>query len=208
MLSSYGIDDAADVTATAVPGFGQFLTEQMLAWRRSFESRFKFDPKRGIDPADVQRVDQEIAKRRMEIELMLSRGQMELTDRYGVESLWFGDKYKINCSEPGWKWLKRRRMRELRRPDRGTLDGMEFKEGFQFWPFEDKSVQERGRLFGGSSTVPSRTRCEGSGLQSDIDSRNRNLQTDIRGATCKPQAMGHSCRDCGLSSASFSKTSA
>ena len=44
------------------------------------EGRFKFDPKRGIDPADVQRVDQDIAKRRMEIELMLSRGQMELTE--------------------------------------------------------------------------------------------------------------------------------
>lgn len=83
MLSSYGIDDAADVTATAVeavPGFGQFLTEQMMAWRRSLESRFKFDPKRGIDPADVQKVDQEIAKRRVEIELMLSRGHLELTE--------------------------------------------------------------------------------------------------------------------------------
>jgi DNA-binding helix-hairpin-helix protein with protein kinase domain len=83
MLSSYGIDDAADVTPTtveAVPGFGQFLTGQMVAWRRSLESRFKFDPKRGIDPADVQRVDQQIAKRRMEIELMLSRGQVGLTE--------------------------------------------------------------------------------------------------------------------------------
>lgn len=83
MLSSYGIDDAADVTATAVeavPGFGQFLTEQMMMWRRSLEARFKFDPKRGIDPVDVRRVDQEIAKRRLEVELMLSRGQMELTE--------------------------------------------------------------------------------------------------------------------------------
>jgi DNA-binding helix-hairpin-helix protein with protein kinase domain len=83
MLSSYGIDDAADVTTRAVeavPGFGQFLTEQMMTWRRSLESRFKFDPKRGIDPTDIQRVDQDIAKRRMEIELLLSRGQMELTE--------------------------------------------------------------------------------------------------------------------------------
>ena len=83
MLSSYGIDDAADVTSVAVeavPGFGQFLTEQMMNWRRSLETRFKFDPKRGIDPLDVQRVDQEIAKRRMEIELILSRGQLELNE--------------------------------------------------------------------------------------------------------------------------------
>jgi len=83
MPSSYGIDDAADVAATAVeavPGFGQFLTAQMMNWRRSCESKFKFDARGGIDPVDIQRVDQDIAKRRMEIELMLSRGQMELTE--------------------------------------------------------------------------------------------------------------------------------
>jgi DNA-binding helix-hairpin-helix protein with protein kinase domain len=83
MLSSYGIVDAADVTATAVegvPGFGQFLTEQMMNWRKSLETKFKFDPKRGIDPADLQRVEQEIVKRRVEIELILSRGQMELME--------------------------------------------------------------------------------------------------------------------------------
>jgi len=83
MLSSYGIDDAADVTAAAVeavPGFGQFLTDKMLTWRRSLESKFKFDARRGIDPSDIQRVDQDIAKRRMEIELRLLKGQMELTD--------------------------------------------------------------------------------------------------------------------------------
>ena len=83
MLSSYGIDDAADVTVTAVeavPGFGQFLTGQMMAWRHALESKFKFDSTRGVDPLDVRRVDQEISKRRLEIELMLSRGQMELTE--------------------------------------------------------------------------------------------------------------------------------
>jgi DNA-binding helix-hairpin-helix protein with protein kinase domain len=83
MLSSFGIDNASDVTVIAVeavPGFGQFLTDKMMTWRRSLESKFKFDPKRGIDPADIHRVDQEIAKRRTEIELLLSRGQMELTE--------------------------------------------------------------------------------------------------------------------------------
>jgi DNA-binding helix-hairpin-helix protein with protein kinase domain len=81
MLSSYGIDDAADVTRTAleaVPGFGQYLIIQMLTWRQSLEAKFKFDPGRGIDPGDVQRVDQEIAKRRSEIEKLLSRGPAEL----------------------------------------------------------------------------------------------------------------------------------
>jgi len=83
MLSSFGIDDAADVTSAAVeavPGFGQFLTGHIMNWRRSLESKFRFDPKRGIDPADIQHVDQEITKRRTEIELQLSRGHLELAE--------------------------------------------------------------------------------------------------------------------------------
>jgi DNA-binding helix-hairpin-helix protein with protein kinase domain len=81
MLSSYGIDNAADVTTTAleaVPGFGSFLIMQLITWRQSLEATFKFDPSRGIDPADVQRVDHEIAKRRAEIEALLSKGPSEL----------------------------------------------------------------------------------------------------------------------------------
>jgi len=81
MLSSYGIDNAADVNVKdleAVPGFGEFLIGQMMAWRRSLEAKFKFDSKRGIDPADLRRVEQELGKRRMEIESMLSRGRNDL----------------------------------------------------------------------------------------------------------------------------------
>lgn len=83
MLSSYGIDNAADVTTSAlkaVPGFGSFLIMQLLTWRQSLEAKFKFDPGRGIDPADIQRVDRDIAKRRAEIELLLSKGPGELKD--------------------------------------------------------------------------------------------------------------------------------
>jgi DNA-binding helix-hairpin-helix protein with protein kinase domain len=81
MLASYGIDNAADVTSTAlgaVPGFGHFLIMQLITWRQSLESTFEFNPGRGIDPADIQRVDQEIAKRRVEIEALLSKGPSEL----------------------------------------------------------------------------------------------------------------------------------
>ncbi len=83
MLSSYGIDNAADVTITAleaVPGFGPFLSMQLLTWRQSLEAKFKFDPGRGIDPADIQRVDREIAKRRGELEALLYKGPSELKD--------------------------------------------------------------------------------------------------------------------------------
>jgi DNA-binding helix-hairpin-helix protein with protein kinase domain len=83
MLSAYGIDDAADITRAAleaVPGFGQFLIMQLLTWRQSLAAKFKFDPSRGLDPADMRRVDQEIAKRRGEIEVLLSKGPAALND--------------------------------------------------------------------------------------------------------------------------------
>jgi DNA-binding helix-hairpin-helix protein with protein kinase domain len=83
MLSAYGIDDAADVTRPAleaVPGFGQILIIQLIIWRQSLVAKFKFDPSRGIDPADMQGVDRDIAKRRAEIETLLSKGPAELND--------------------------------------------------------------------------------------------------------------------------------
>jgi DNA-binding helix-hairpin-helix protein with protein kinase domain len=83
MLSAYGIDDAADVTRSAleaVPGFGQFLIIQLITWRQSLAATFKFNPSRGIDPADIQGVDRDIAKRRAEIEALLSKGPSELND--------------------------------------------------------------------------------------------------------------------------------
>jgi DNA-binding helix-hairpin-helix protein with protein kinase domain len=81
MLSAYGIDDAADITFHAlesVPGFGSFLVMQLITWRQGLEAKFQFDPRRGIDPADVQRVDHSIAKRRAEIETLLRKGPSEL----------------------------------------------------------------------------------------------------------------------------------
>ncbi len=83
MLSAYGIDDAADVTRPAleaVPGFGQILIIQLIIWRQSLVAKSKFDPSRGIDPADMQGVDRDIAKRRVEIEALLSKGPTELNE--------------------------------------------------------------------------------------------------------------------------------
>ena len=42
MLSSYGIDNAADVTTAAlesVPGFGSFLIMELITWRQSLEAK-------------------------------------------------------------------------------------------------------------------------------------------------------------------------
>jgi DNA-binding helix-hairpin-helix protein with protein kinase domain len=81
MLSSYGIDTAADVNVqdlAAVPGFGDSLTTHMMNWRRSLEGKFRFDSNRGVDQVDLRRVDQEFGKRRIELELTLSRGRHDL----------------------------------------------------------------------------------------------------------------------------------
>jgi DNA-binding helix-hairpin-helix protein with protein kinase domain len=53
---------------------------QLITWRQSLEATFKFNRGRGIDPADIQRVDHEIAKRRVEIEALLSKGPSELNN--------------------------------------------------------------------------------------------------------------------------------
>jgi DNA-binding helix-hairpin-helix protein with protein kinase domain len=82
MLSAYGIDDASDVvrsTLENVPGFGAFLVIQLITWRQSLEANFKFNPGRGVDPADIQRVDRDLAKRRLELEALLAKGPSELT---------------------------------------------------------------------------------------------------------------------------------
>jgi hypothetical protein len=62
---------------------------------------------------------------------------------------------------------------------------MELEEGFQVRPVQSKSVQEGSGLFGWRPRLQSRSRCEGSRLQPNFDSRHRNLQTHIlRAAFC------------------------
>jgi DNA-binding helix-hairpin-helix protein with protein kinase domain len=82
MLASYNIDTAADVTLAAVdavPGFGQFLTAQLLDWRRALESKFVFNPNRGIDPEDLRALDKEIVGKRVALESSLLKGASDLT---------------------------------------------------------------------------------------------------------------------------------
>ncbi|WP_167332133.1 helix-hairpin-helix domain-containing protein [Pseudomonas vranovensis] len=54
-LASFGIETAADVTASAVravPGFGEAFTGKMLAWRQSHEAKFRYNT--SPDPSDIQ----------------------------------------------------------------------------------------------------------------------------------------------------------
>ena len=80
-LQSYGIETAADVDwnrILGVPGFGPAYTEELVDWRVSIEKKFIFNPSKGIDPADLRAVDQEIAMTRSQIEKDLLNGPTQL----------------------------------------------------------------------------------------------------------------------------------
>ncbi|BBE72983.1 helix-hairpin-helix domain-containing protein [Oharaeibacter diazotrophicus] len=81
ILSSYGIEDAFDVTyqkVRAVPSFGDATTRKLVDWRESIERKFVFNPSAGTDPAAIRQVRDGIARRRAEIEQALARGPIEL----------------------------------------------------------------------------------------------------------------------------------
>lgn len=80
-LASYGIETAYDITRSAlgnVPGFGHVLVGNLRAWRNSVESRFVFDPNKGVDPDDIRSIEQEIIARRIQLETRLISGVSEL----------------------------------------------------------------------------------------------------------------------------------
>lgn len=80
-LASYGIETANDLTRSAlrnVPGFGVVLAGSLIAWRQLVESRFVFNPQKGVDPRDIQAVEKEIMAKRTEIERSLLSGPSQL----------------------------------------------------------------------------------------------------------------------------------
>jgi len=81
MLESFGIETALDVTKAAlqrVPGFGPVLQSKLLAWRAVVEKRFVFDPSKGVDPRDTQKVEAEILAERRSLETEIANGAGEL----------------------------------------------------------------------------------------------------------------------------------
>jgi DNA-binding helix-hairpin-helix protein with protein kinase domain len=80
-LESFGIETAEDIQMhklQSVPGFGPKLQGNLLAWRRSLEQRFVFDPNRGIDPQDQAKVEQEVLRERQRIEAVMAKALAEL----------------------------------------------------------------------------------------------------------------------------------
>ena len=80
-LQSFGIETALDIDRNhvlRVPGFGPVLAEALGSWRRSTESKFVFDPSKGVDPSDLAALDQAMRARKAQIEQVLQRGAADL----------------------------------------------------------------------------------------------------------------------------------
>jgi DNA-binding helix-hairpin-helix protein with protein kinase domain len=82
VLRSWGIDTAADVTPAKVaeiPGFGRNLTDRIVNWADGLQRQFRFEPGSTVDPLEVQRLDRELAGRRIRLmkELRSAIGALE-----------------------------------------------------------------------------------------------------------------------------------
>jgi DNA-binding helix-hairpin-helix protein with protein kinase domain len=81
VLRSWGIDTAAEVDAgkiAEIPGFGRNLTERLINWRWGREQSFKFTPLVIADPLEVQKLDRELAARRIKLMRELRGGIAEI----------------------------------------------------------------------------------------------------------------------------------
>lgn len=81
-LESHGIETAYDVSASRVrdvQGFGDSLTARLLDWRQVKVSEFRFNPAKGIPPADLQAIEIKYAQLRAKFERRLEVGPSELS---------------------------------------------------------------------------------------------------------------------------------
>ena len=70
VLRSWGIDTAADVTPSKVaeiPGFGRNLTDRIVNWADGLQRQFRFEAASTVDPMEVQKLDRELAGRRIKL---------------------------------------------------------------------------------------------------------------------------------------------
>jgi len=76
-LASFGIETAADIKRSkiqGIPRFGDALTRELEQWRKSLESKFVFDSAKGIDPVDIDALNQKFRQRKSQIESTLLAG--------------------------------------------------------------------------------------------------------------------------------------
>ncbi len=77
-LISFGIETAADANRAAilrVPGFGEVMTDKLMAWRRGHESRFKYDrTPNAQDDADERALRRRFATEKAKLEATIRNG--------------------------------------------------------------------------------------------------------------------------------------
>lgn len=81
VLASYGIETANDITKNLqhkVPGFGPKRTGDLVAWRKSIEPKFRFDPRKGVDPADIAALRNKFEIQKRQLEESFAKGIGEL----------------------------------------------------------------------------------------------------------------------------------
>lgn len=77
MLQSYNIETAWDVhryRVMGVPGFGPALARELDKWRKELESKFRFDPTKGVDQHQIAALDREITRKKQQYIHDLSNG--------------------------------------------------------------------------------------------------------------------------------------
>jgi DNA-binding helix-hairpin-helix protein with protein kinase domain len=80
-LQSYGIATAADIVderVLAIPGFGPVFLKRLKVWRRQQESRFVFNPKKGVSPADRATVEQRMLSEKARLARAMTDGVAQL----------------------------------------------------------------------------------------------------------------------------------
>src|SRR6266511_1329695 len=71
VLRSYGIETAADVAQNRIQqisGFGPVVEGTLIAWRKSIEKRFVFNPNQPISPADIAAIKAAVLKKKYQLE--------------------------------------------------------------------------------------------------------------------------------------------
>lgn len=80
-LESFGIETAADVDyhkIENIPGFGPALANVMIAWRKSIEHRFQYNPGMGLPRSEVLRVELKLAQKRIYLQKRIELGPTDL----------------------------------------------------------------------------------------------------------------------------------
>jgi DNA-binding helix-hairpin-helix protein with protein kinase domain len=88
-LRSYGISSASDVSESQVlkvPGFGEVTTGKLIAWRRSCELRFKFDPTKAVTHNDRMAVHAKFATRIRVLQSTIQNGPASLRAVIGASA--------------------------------------------------------------------------------------------------------------------------